>query len=148
MASSPCVLSMDLLRDRGYVVGKTEHWNQYAKIRQDLFGLFDLIALKVGEPGVLGVQCCAGSSHAAHRDKMQANPILATWWQTGNCAVIYSWAKQGPAGKRKVWTLRQERVYPPTAVSQDAPVARPKASTSDEKARASILRPDETHFLT
>ena len=110
---TPTSRTLAVLRSEAWTVAIVEHWNPYAKIRQDLFGLFDLIALKVGEPGVLGVQCCAGSGHAAHRDKMQASPILPIWWQTGNHAVIYSWAKQGKAGSRKVWTLRTERIYPP-----------------------------------
>ena len=47
--SSPTARSLELLRELGYTAKVVEHWNQYAKIRQDLFGV-DILALKPGEP--------------------------------------------------------------------------------------------------
>ena len=51
---SPTQRSLAFLRGRGYVVAVVERWNPHAKIRQDLFGILDLVAIKDGE--TLGVQ--------------------------------------------------------------------------------------------
>ena len=52
-----------------------ERWNQYAKVRQDLFGFVDILAVRPNE--ILAVQACAGASHAARRDKILAEPRAA-----------------------------------------------------------------------
>ena len=46
MATSPTQLSLKKLREEGYIVAVVEHWNSFARIRQDLFGFIDLLALK------------------------------------------------------------------------------------------------------
>ena len=61
--SSPTTRSLELLRELGYTAKVVEHWDPYAKIRQDLFGM-DILALKPVEP-VLVVQATTGSNHAA-----------------------------------------------------------------------------------
>ena len=47
MATSPTQLSLKKLREEGYTVAVVEHWNSFARIRQDLFGFIDLLALVV-----------------------------------------------------------------------------------------------------
>jgi hypothetical protein len=41
MATSPTQLSLKKLREEGYTVAVVEHWNSFARIRQDLFGFID-----------------------------------------------------------------------------------------------------------
>jgi hypothetical protein len=104
--SSPTARSLELLRELGYTAKVVEHWNQYAKIRQDLFGV-DILALKAGEP-VLVVQATTGSNHAARRGKLQDAGFDTLWASTGAQLEVWSWAKQGPRGNPKVWTVRRE----------------------------------------
>ena len=49
-----------MLRDQGYKVWITEHWNPWARIRQDLFGCIDLLAIGNGE--TLAVQTTSRSN--------------------------------------------------------------------------------------
>jgi hypothetical protein len=106
--SSPTSRSLAYLRELGYQAKVVEHWNQYAKIRQDLFGV-DILALKPGEP-VLVIQATSGSNHAARRTKLDGEGFTALWEGAGAQLEVWSWSKQGPLGNRKVWTLRREEV--------------------------------------
>lgn len=102
------------LEKEGWKVGITEKWQSFfgrksrkgtRGVRVDLFNLWDLVAVKPGEKGVTGVQCCLGNGDkAAHIKKMIANPVLKIWLDAGNPGIIHSWAKRGKAGKRKLWT--------------------------------------------
>ena len=104
--NSPTARSLELLRELGYTAKVVEHWNQYAKIRHDLFGV-EILALKPGEP-VLVVQATTGSNHAARRTKLDGEGFTALWEGAGAQLEVWSWAKQGPRGSRKVWTVRRE----------------------------------------
>ena len=104
--SSPTARSLELLRELGYTAKVVEHWNPYAKIRQDPFGV-DILALKPGEP-VLLVQATTGSNHAARRMKIQEAGFSDLWTSAGAIIEVWSWAKQGARGNRKVWTVRRE----------------------------------------
>ena len=104
--SSPTAKSLELLRELGYTAKVVEHWNPYAKIRQDLFGV-DILALKPGEP-VLVVQATTGSNHAARRTKLDGAGFTALWEGAGAQLEVWSWTKQGPKGQRKTWTVRRE----------------------------------------
>ena len=104
--SSPTARSLAHLRELGYTAKVVEHWNPYAKIRQDLFGA-DILALKSGEP-VLVVQATTGSNHAARRTKLDVEGYTALWEGAGAMIEVWSWSKQGPRGQRKVWTVRRE----------------------------------------
>lgn len=107
--SSPTQRSLKELKKLGFTAGITEKWNPHAHIRQDLFGCLDLVAMRPGV-GIVGIQACAGASHAARRTKMLAEPRLRTWLESGGRAEVWSWAKQGARGKRKVWTLRRDEI--------------------------------------
>lgn len=95
-------------RRRQWTAQVVERWNPHARIRQDLFGVIDIIALT--PDGILGIQACAGASHAARLAKVRAEPRMAHWLEAGGLIAVWSWAKRGERGKRKLWTLREERV--------------------------------------
>ncbi len=103
---SPTARSLAHLKELGYQAKVVEKWNPFAKIRQDLFGV-DLLALKVGEP-VLVIQATTGSNHASRRTKLAASGFIPLWTGAGAVLEIWSWAKAGPRGGRKVWQVRRE----------------------------------------
>lgn len=103
---SPTQRSLAHLKELGYQAKVVERWNSFAKIRQDLFG-GDILALKPGEP-VLIIQATTGSNHSARRTKLEAGGFIPLWKGAGAALEIWSWAKQGPRGQRKVWTVRRE----------------------------------------
>lgn len=109
MPSSPTQRTLKHYRDEGYAVGICEKWNAYAKIRQDLFGFIDCVALHPVE-GIIAIQACAGSSHAVRRQKILAEPNAELWLRSGGRIQVVSWAKRGGRGIRKTWTPRVEEI--------------------------------------
>jgi hypothetical protein len=102
---SPTQRSLKHLRAAGYHVEIVERWNQWSRSRHDLFNMFDLLALHP-DGTLVGVQVTS-TDHVAERvAKLEANPLLAIWI-TKNTAVVHGWAKRGPRGKRKLWTLKE-----------------------------------------
>ncbi len=147
MSNSPTSRSLAECRKRGWTAQVVEHWNPHAHIRQDLFGVIDIVALippedriggaccvykapfdratrwtcqscgvicgpVPGTGGILAIQACAGSSHANRMTKIRAELKTHSWLQAGGKFEVWSWAKQGARGKRKIWTLRVEQVKP------------------------------------
>lgn len=107
--TSTIAQSQKHLRELGYIVAKTEWWNHYAKVRQDLFGLIDTLAAHPEQiNSLLAVQSTDGAHLAAHRKKIlgsQVAPVLMRHM----LLEIWSWSKMGARGKRKLWTLHRER---------------------------------------
>ena len=105
--------SMKWCREQGFIVEKVEHWNSFARIRQDLFGFADLIVLD-GSQGSCLIQVTTKSNFIARRYKIlkeAAVRIKAMAWLTaGNRIVIHGWAMDGPRDKRKKWNLRSESI--------------------------------------
>ena len=64
MTTSPTQRSLAHLRSQGYLVTIVERWNPHARIRQDLYGFIDLLALRGDE--TLAVQVTT-ADHVAHR---------------------------------------------------------------------------------
>jgi hypothetical protein len=77
-------------------------------ITVDLFGIIDTIAINPAIEGdMLWIQSTSGNNHNARILKIlgaEATPILLRHVRIE----VWSWAKRGPRGKRKVWTLRRE----------------------------------------
>ena len=65
---SPTQLSLAMLREDGWFCWITEHYNYYARIRQDLWGFGDIIALKPGQR--LCVQTTTASNMSARVKKI------------------------------------------------------------------------------
>lgn len=107
---SPTQRALAHCKKQGWTAQVVEKWNPFAHIRQDLFGVIDIIVLDGLGGGPLGVQVTAGSAHAARRTKALAEPRLATWLSSPARFEIWSYSKRGDAGKRKLWTLRREPI--------------------------------------
>ena len=86
-----------------------EKWNPHAKIRQDLFGWIDILALDPKTGQIHGVQTTSGAHVAARVEKVRAWPHLQAWLKAGHRAVVHGWDKRNDRqrGKRKIWTLRE-----------------------------------------
>lgn len=91
---SPTERSIRLLKDHGFLVGKAEHWNPFAKRRVDLFGFCDLVAVRAyGFPsaGIVGVQATAKSCISARRKKISDLPAAVAWLAGGGKVVLMGW---------------------------------------------------------
>jgi hypothetical protein len=88
---SPTQRSLKRLRDEGYTVAITERWNPFARVRQDLFGFADLLAMKSGE--ILAVQTTTASHFAEHRRKINSEARTQTWLAAGGRIQLHGWNK-------------------------------------------------------
>ena len=107
---SPTQLTLRKLRADGCMAAVVEKWNPHAKIRQDLFGFLDIVAIVPGGSGVLGIQACTTGKMIKRIGKCDAKPLadnVGRWLASGNAASVWGWAKRGPRGKRKTWTLKE-----------------------------------------
>ncbi len=89
---SPTQRTLKYFRDKGYGnIAITEHWNPFAKIRQDLFGIADLVILEPEKERIIGVQCSTKSNHAARVKKILASKYILDWVKCASFQVI-TWA--------------------------------------------------------
>lgn len=121
MKDSPTRRSLAKLKQLGFQAAILERWNQWAKIRQDLWSFGDLIACRAGI-GIMLIQTTSGDNHAKRREKIINEPRAATWLESGGKIEVWSWAKRGDRGCRKLWTLRREEITMADMVAATAPL--------------------------
>lgn len=103
--SSPTQRSLALLRKSWPLVQVTEKWNQFAKVRQDLYGFVDVLCC--GQDSILAVQTTTGANVSARYEKLRYLPSVVFWLQSPTRLIhIHGWATRGARGKRKLWTCR------------------------------------------
>jgi len=89
--TSPTQRSLQLLRDQGYLAEVTERWNPHARVRHDLFGFVDVLAIRDAE--VLAVQATSRSNVAARVTKITEHANLAALRAAGIRIVVHGWGK-------------------------------------------------------
>lgn len=102
--SSPTQRSLALLRKSWPLVQVTEKWNQFAKVRQDLYGFCDVLCVR--DHWILAVQTTTAGHIGARYEKMRYLPSVRYWLDTrlGNRLIhIHGWKKTGKRGARKTW---------------------------------------------
>ncbi|MDH5183638.1 MAG: hypothetical protein OEX12_07060 [Gammaproteobacteria bacterium] len=91
MATSPTQLTLKKLRKEGYLAAVTEHWNPFAKIRQDLFGFVDVLG--VSEKGTIAVQATSYSNMSARVKKIEDHDNLRWVREAGWQIEVWGWHK-------------------------------------------------------
>ncbi len=104
-STSPTVRSLAILRKEKYKAQVVEKWLAYGNCRVDLFGFIDIVAIREGELGVVGVQTTSQSNVLARFKKIIMIPEAFLWINTGNRILLHGWAKKGEKGKRKLWQV-------------------------------------------
>ena len=102
--SSPTQRSLEHLRKGGYLPAVVEKWNMHARIRQDLFGFIDVLAVKDGE--TLAVQATSDSNVSSRVAKIASEELaekVAAVRKAGWRIVVHGWRKA--ANGR--WQLRE-----------------------------------------
>ena len=90
--TSPLQRSKKLMESINHTtVAIVERWNPWAKIRQDLFGIIDLLG--VNSDGTWAVQVTTLGHMKDHRDKMQASPMLEKLKKAGWVVELHGWRK-------------------------------------------------------
>ena len=88
---TPTQRSLARLRADGYLAEVVERWNPHAKVRHDLFGLVDVLALRAGQ--VLGVQATSRSNVSARVVKLRSHANLLPVLRAGIAVQVWGWAR-------------------------------------------------------
>ena len=102
MSATPTELTLRQLRADGWpLVQVVEVWNPHARIRQDLFGLVDVLA--VGPQGTLAVQTTSRANVSARVRKIADSPTIAAIREAGWTVLVHGWHQ--PKGPGTRWVL-------------------------------------------
>lgn len=103
---TPTQRSLRHLREAGWTAHKVEHWNAFARRRVDAFGWGDILACHPLQ-GIALVQTTSGANLSARIKKAQSIGALVAWVTAGGKLIAHGWAKRGPRGEVKRWTLKE-----------------------------------------
>lgn len=132
MARSTVERTLRECRKRGWPCASLEKWvaipgHPGGGVRRDLWGVGDVIAVDPSQKGSLLIQAVAGRGDVSkHLHKLVAlvrdweppasHPLLpepiSTWIAQDNRLAIWSFAKRGPRGGRKLWTVVEHNIEP------------------------------------
>jgi hypothetical protein len=99
---TPTRRSLEYLRDQGYVCQIVERWNSFARVRVDLFGFVDIVAIKAGQ--TLAVQTTSSDNVSKRVAKIAESEYLPALRSANWSVHVHGWRKNA-AGK---WVLRIE----------------------------------------
>jgi len=108
--NTPTERSLKLLRQEGYTVAVTEHFNPFAHIRQDLFGFIDMVAMIVPDNGVLAVQTTSFANRNARVEKIMSLEVAHTWLLCGNRIEVHGWKKVGKKGEFQRYEVDRQEI--------------------------------------
>lgn len=100
---TPTQRSLAYLREQGYTVAIVERWNPHARIRQDLFGFIDLLAIRTDE--TLAVQTTS-TGVSSRIKKIMDSEHLPRVRDAGWKIVVHGWRKNAKGR----YTLRIEDI--------------------------------------
>lgn len=103
--TSPTKRTLDMCRRQGWTVQVVERWNAFAKIRQDLFGFVDLVAMD--GTNIIAIQSTSSANMAARITKIKAEPRALTWLQSGGRLFVHGWVQR--ANRR--WECRETELF-------------------------------------
>ena len=105
MAKAPTTqMSMKYLRKMGFTVDKVEHYNTFSHRYSDLFGVFDILAIREGE-GIIGIQTTSASGFSSRVRKILDSHAAEVWLKAGGRIRVHGWHK--PAHR---WKVRDEEI--------------------------------------
>jgi len=104
--TSPTQRSLAKLRAEGCdLVQVVEHWNPFARIRQDLFGVVDILAIRGEE--TIAVQSTSGDNVSKRVDKIAESDAIAAIRRAGWTFHVHGWRKVKPRGQKVAkWECR------------------------------------------
>lgn len=105
---TPTQRSLKLLRDEGWTAEVVERWNPHARIRQDLFGFADVVAIK---PDHMPMLVQVTSTGWASRIKKIVSLEAARLAMRGGFAIeVHGWRKLKSNKDR--YTLHRTQIVP------------------------------------
>lgn len=115
---SPTQRTLKWLRDRGCYAEVVERWNSHAKVRHDLFGCIDILALT---PTLVGIQVTT-TAHLPDRrrkilDLYKTNGPVRAWISHVGHILLVGWSKKrkikkdGKKGKSWVYCITMQPAF-------------------------------------
>lgn len=92
MAAGPTERTLQRLRREGWRAAVVERWNPHARIRQDLFGVVDVLAIRQGE--TLAVQATSDSNVSSRVTKLEDSEALPELREAGWSLQVWGWRKR------------------------------------------------------
>lgn len=128
--SSPTKRTKSFLEKRGYLVGSVERWNQFARVRQDLFGFIDMIAISP-DGDIVGIQATTGAHSQERITKIVEHKNFVRVVGSKMLVEVWGWRKLSCGWFPKIHRiqLRGKRKTPivlDVAFEYNAPSAKPK----------------------
>lgn len=111
-SKSPSARSVAELRKRNLAVATVEQTIRIPGgrvFKRDAYGFGDLLICGPGF-GIALVQVTSSSNLSAREKKAREIPELKTWLASGGRFLLHGWAKRGPRGARKIWTLIEREI--------------------------------------
>lgn len=95
MAISPTQRTLKRLRESEEypLVQVVERWNAFAKIRQDLFGIIDLLAID-NKGNTVGIQVTSYSNIRARVNKIEDSPAIKHLRDANWTIIVEGWHKK------------------------------------------------------
>jgi hypothetical protein len=91
MKQSPTARSLAHLRKTCQLVQVVEKWNPHARIRHDLFGIIDILAIRDGE--TVAVQSTSWSNTKSRINKINESDALEHLRAAGWVLLVHGWRK-------------------------------------------------------
>jgi hypothetical protein len=101
MSESPTQRTLKKLRDDGWMAQVVERWNPHARIRQDLFGVIDVLAIKGNE--TLAIQATTGSATSNRLKKVVESDCAWRMIEAGWRVEVWGWRKLKNRPGGKLW---------------------------------------------
>ena len=89
MSKSPTQRTLEEMRNRGYLCWIVEHWNHFARKRQDLFGFVDVLAIKEGE--TIAIQTTSANNVSARVSKIAEHENVGQVRKAGWKILVHGW---------------------------------------------------------
>jgi predicted secreted protein len=108
--TSPTSRSLKYLRDTGWTCAIVEHFNPHMKIRQDLFGFADVLAMQPGcRPLLVQVTSSGWASRVTKiTTDEKVSPVARLALQSGFEIYVHGWRKL--KSNRGRWTIKEIRI--------------------------------------
>ena len=102
-SKSPTELTLAELRKTASAVQVVEKWNPHARIRQDLFGFVDVLAIIGSE--TVAVQSTSWDNVSTRAKKIAQSPLVAFVRDAGWRILIHGWRKNPKSNRYELKTL-------------------------------------------
>ncbi len=90
---SPTRRTLERLRADGWMAAVVERWNPHAGVRQDLWGILDILAVRGSE--TLGIQVTTATNLSKRVRKLADSPALPALRKANWTLQVWGWRKRG-----------------------------------------------------